>query len=185
MAKKKQKNNGSGQQFLSSELFLQRRMRTVPIGECYVNDTLTTHGEGYVVVSRNHTGGRISFACFLVDVWCCGVKDSLYRLRVEKEDFEEFIARIMGIPCSYDEAHNWVYGAIAFAEEAGIKPDKSFALSQFFLQEDDEQVPLIEFEFGKDGKHCLVAHSQLEASRYLPLLKKNLGDDGFSYILPV
>ena len=36
------------------------------------------------------------------------------------------------------------------------------------LEEDDDKIPLIEYEYGKDGKHTLVAHSGLEASRYLP-----------------
>ena len=181
---KKNKKKGGGQQFLSDEQFIRQRMRALPLGECYITDGITEHGEGYVVVSRKHTGGRISFACYLVDAWCCGVKDSLYRLRQEDFEFDDFISQVDARPCSYDEAHNWVYGSIAFAEEAGIAPDKSFALSKYFLEEDTDDIPLIEFEFGKDGKHCLVAHSRLEASRYLPLLKKHLGNDGFSYILP-
>ncbi len=35
----------------------------------------------------------------------------------------------------------------------------------------------------KDSKHTLVAHSHLEASRYLPLLEKNLGKGKFDFIL--
>ena len=185
MAKKKQKKNSdSGQQFLSDKEFVRQRVQALPIGDCYITDSIEKNGEGYVVVSRRHTGGRVSFACYLIDTWCCGVKDSFYRLRLEDYEFKEFIERIDGISCSYDEVHNWVYGSIAYAEEADIKPDKSFALTRYFLQEDTDDVPLIEFEFGKDGKHCLVAHSRLEASRYLPLLKKSLGEDGFNYILP-
>lgn len=185
MAKKKQKKNSDGgQQFLSDKEFVRQRVQALQIGDCYISGSIEKNGEGFVVVSRRHTGGRVSYACYLVDTWCCGVKDSFYRLRHEDYEFEEFIERIKGIPCSYDEAHNWVYGAIAYADEAGIKPEKSFALTKYFLQEDTDDVPLIEFEFGKDGKHCLVAHSRLEASQYLPLLKKNLGEDGFNYILP-
>lgn len=147
-----------------------------------MTDDLTSIGEGYVVVSRNHTGGRISAACFLVDAYCVGVKDSFYRLRMEEEDFYDLIETIGADECSYEEAHNWIYGAIAFAEEAGIKPDASFALTQYMLEEDTEDIPLIGHEFGRDGMHFLAAKNKLEASRYLPLLKKNLGDNFDFYI---
>ena len=152
-------------QFLSDEQFIRQRMRALTLGDCYITDGITEHGEGYVVVSRKHTGGRISFACYLVDAWCCGVKDTFYRLRQEDFEFDDFINQIDGQPCGYDEAHNWVYGSIAFAEEAGIAPDKSFALAKYFLEEGTDDIPLIEYPFGKDGKHCLVAHSRLEASQ--------------------
>ena len=98
MAKKKQKKNSdSGQQFLSDKEFVRQRVQALPIGDCYITDSIEKNGEGYVVVSRRHTGGRVSFACYLIDTWCCGVKDSFYRLRQEGYEFEEFIKRIDGI----------------------------------------------------------------------------------------
>ena len=45
------------------------------------------------------------------------------------------------------------------------------------VEEDTDDVPLIEYEFGKDGQHFLVVDSELEASKYLPTLRKTLGDD--------
>lgn len=186
MAKKKAKKHSTtgGQQFLSDEQFVRQRIRTLQIGTCYASDDFSEYGEGYVIVSRRHTGGRVSFAAFLVDSWCIGVKNSFYRLRMEDYELEELVDQTDVTECSYEEAHNWIYGAIDFAEEAGIKPDKSFALTRFFLEEDTDDVPLIEHEFGKDGKHCLVTYSNLETSRYLPLLRKNLGEGNFDYLLP-
>ena len=150
-----------------------------------MSDDLETMGEGHIIVSRKHTGGRVSMAVYLVDIWCVGVKDTFYRLRLEDYEFKELIDTYrLGLrECSYDEAHNWIYGAIAFAEEAGIEPDKSFKITQYMLEEDDDNIPLIEYEYGKDGKHTLVAHSRLEASRYMPLLEKNLGHGNYDYIL--
>ena len=185
MAKKKQNKQGGGQQFLSDENFIRQRVRNLEIGPCYITDDITSQGEGFVVVSRLHTGGRISLACYLLDVYCVGVKDSFYRLRMEDYDLDEFIDKIEGKECSYDEAHNWVYGAIDFAEEGGISPDKSFNLTKYFLKEDTDDVPLIEYEYGKDGQHMLICHSNLEAGKYLPQLRKTLGEDGFKYIIGI
>ena len=183
MAKKKQKKQQ--QQFLSPDQFVKQRARSLEIGTCYVSNDIEAMGEGHVIVTRKHTGGKISMAVYLVDIWCVGVKDSFYRLRLEDYEFDDLIGtyRIGLRECSYDEAHNWVYGAIAFAEEAGIKPDKSFNITQYMLEEDDENIPLIEYEYGKGGKHTLVTRSRLEASRYLPLLEKNLGNGNFDFIV--
>ncbi|MBR1463215.1 MAG: hypothetical protein IJ604_07555 [Prevotella sp.] len=181
MAKKKQKKQ-QGQQFLSPEQYMKQRARTLEIGKCYMTD-ITEVGEGHILVTRNHTGGKISMAVFLVDAYCLGVKDSFYRLRLEDYELEEIIDKIGAEECTYEEAHNWIYGSIAYAEEAGIEPDKSFNLTRYMLEEDTDDIPLIEYEFGKDGKHMLVAHSHLEASRYLPLLKQNLGEGNYDFVI--
>lgn len=181
MAKKKQKKQQTGQQFLSPEQYMKQRARSLKIGACYVSDEMTESGEGHVIVTRQHTGGRISVAFYLVDIFCLGVKDSFFRLRLEEDELEDMLDRIPSIrECSYEEAHNWIYGAIAWAEEAGIAPDKSFAITKYMLEKDTDDVPLIEYEFGRDGKHLLIANNNLEASRYLPLMKKNLGEGNFT-----
>ncbi len=184
MSKKKHKKQQAGQQFLSPEQFMKQRARSLEIGTCYVSEDITECGEGHVIVTRRHTGGRVSVAVYLVDIYCIGVKDSFFRLRLEDDELEEMLDSAPSIrECSYDEAHNWIYGAIAWAEEAGIEPDKSFAVTKYMLEEDTDDISLIEYEFGRDGKHLLVANNNLEASRYLPLLKKNLGEGNFMFTI--
>ena len=180
MAKKKSKKKHQEQQPLSPERFLREKARGLEISKCFVSNDITICGEGHVVVSRLQKSGKISAAFYLVDIYCLGVKDSFYRLRLDEDEFEEMIDRMVPYnieECSYEVAHNWIYGAIAFAEEAGIKPDKSFNLTQYMLEEDTDEVPLIEYEYGRNGKHFLVAKNKLEASRYLPSMKAHLGDN--------
>lgn len=179
MAKKKQKKQ---QQFLSPEQFMKQRARKLELGKCYMTD-LNEYGLGHIIVTRNHTGGKVSMAEYLVDIYCLGVKDSFYRLRMDDYEVEDIVRQIDAMECPYNEAHNWIYGAIAFAEEAGIEPDKSFNLTQYMLEEDTDDIPLMEFEYGKEGKHLLVAHNRQEANRYLPLLKQNLGDGNYDFIV--
>ena len=187
MAKKKQKKSQTGQTFLSPDQYVKQRVRSLQIGKCYVSEVIDKASMGHVVVTRQHTGGRLSVAFFLVDMACLGVKDSFYILRMEDFEFDERLKDSNNTyrECSYEEAHNRIYGAIAYAEEAGIKPDKSFLLTQYFLEEDTDDIPLQEFEYGLNGKHHLVCHSNLEASRYLPLLRKNLGEGNFSYLINI
>lgn len=184
MAKKKNKK-AQQQQFLSPQNFLRQRARSLAIGECYFTPAIEETGEGIAIVSRKHTGGRVSYAVYLVDIWCVGVKDTYYRLRCEESDFEAFVEH-MGPqvePMSYEEVHNWIYGAVAFADEAGIPPHKDFALTKYMLEEDTDDIPLIDHEFGKEGKYFLVAKNGLEASRYLPYLKKNIGEGNFDFLI--
>ena len=94
-------------------------------------------------------------------------------------------AQRAALTCSYEEAHNRVWGSVAYAEEAGIAPDKSFRLTQYMLDEDTDDVPLIEYEYGKDGKHFLTCNSELEASRYLALMRKNLGEGNYHFIVGI
>ena len=142
------------------------------------------YGEGHVIVTRRHTSGKLTIGFYLVDLYCTGVKDTYYRFGMEAYELEELIANNdMFETCTYDEAHNLIYGAIAFAEEAGIAPHKDFALTQYILEEDDEHIPLIEYEYGRDGKHCLITQTKLEASRYLPLLEKTLGQGNYDFFL--
>lgn len=181
--KKKKKQSSNGQQYLSAEQYIRQKARTLEIGRCYMSDRIETIGEGYVIVSRNHTGGNITMACYLIDTNCLGVKDSFYHFRISEEEFDEIVYTTGARECSYDEAHNMVYGSIEYAEEAGIAPDKSFNLTQYILKEDTDDIPLIEYEYGMEGKHTLIAHNHLEASKYLPLLKENLGDGNYTYII--
>ena len=163
-------------------------MRSVPLDKCYIMEDLAeTSGLCHIVVSRRHTGGRVSAALFMVDMFCLGVTESFYRLRIEEDELQDLLNAREGIldfrECTYEEAHNRIYGAVAFAEEAGIKPDRSFLLTQYMLEEDTDDVPLLEFEYGKQGRHFLVCDTHLEASRYLPTLRKALGEDGFDYLI--
>lgn len=179
MAKKKAKK-GQQQTFVSPENYIRQKARTLKIKSCYISDLYDEIGMGFVIVAREHTGGNITFGAYLVDRFCLGVKDTFFRMRMSPYEFEDYLdkAGMAGLrEISYEEAHNIIYGAVEFAQEAGIEPHKNFALTQYILEEDNEDIPLIEYEYGKDGQHYLMANSMLEASKYLPKLRKNLGDN--------
>ena len=181
MAKKKSTNHQQPQQTLSPERFIREKARQVPIYKCYLDADLTVCGEANIIIVRKHKNDKYTIAVFLVDIFCCGVKDSFYKLRLDEYDYDEFMQRYVYSrnmkEVEYVEAHNWIFGAIAWAEEAGIAPDKSFNLTQYLLEEDDDNIPLIEYEFGHNGHHCLITLTKLQASKYLPTLKKTLGDN--------
>ncbi|MBD5275177.1 MAG: hypothetical protein HDS37_03625 [Bacteroides sp.] len=81
----------------------------------------------------------------------------IYRADADAIDFQNLLKGVFrdGIyeEISYAEAHNLIYGAIEFAEEADIEPYGDFNVAEYILEEDTDKLPLIEYDYGKDGKH--------------------------------
>lgn len=190
MAKKKSKNKSKGQQqaALSPYRFMREKARTLPIGQCYIGPPdWQESGMAHIIVTRVRPSGNLVMASFLVDTFCLGVKDAGYHENMAPSDFEEYLdkyRRGMGLEeISYNEAHNIIYGAMAFAEDGGIRPSKDFYPAGYILEEDTDDIPMIEYDFGKNGKHLLIVHPDRKEMPYYHILKKNLGDD-FEYVMP-
>lgn len=180
MAKKKKNTQNPA---ISEDRLIRERMRRLEIGPCYVSDGLSRGEYGLVIVSRKHTGGRVSFCVYMIDPLCLGLKDATWKVRAFEDELDYYsndYGQIAMRQCDYVEAHNWIYGAIDWAEEAGIEPPKRWRIAQYFLAQDTDEVPLLDLPFGLDGKHFLLAKDTAELNRYLPLLRANLGDD-FKY----
>lgn len=175
---------------ISIENKIKQRGRTWEIGDCYIDrQSLMKEGEGDIIVTRKHKGGKITVACFLIDRWCTGVKDTFFEAMLDSYEYEKFLQKIseVGIEkADYIEAHNWIFGAVEYASEAGIKPHKNFAVTKFLLEDDeDERIPIIEYEFGDNGKYHLVCQTQQEANKYLPALERNIGKGNFLFTIGI
>ena len=182
MAKKKQQ-----QQQISPERLIRERGRSLEIYECLMDkESMKKDGESPIIVTRKHKGDKYTSAFYLVDSYCTGVKDTFYRVRLDEDEYKDLMRHVCR-GCNlekvdYVEAHNWIFGAIEFAAEAGIDPHKDFAVTKWLLEDDEEDtIPIIEYDFGRDGKHHLVTQTQAEANKYLPALRANLGND-FTFV---
>ena len=183
MGKKKKRTNQSRP--FSEIDYIKNRVRTLPTGKCYLSEDWEKGGEAIAIVTRCHPKGTLTAGVFLIDTLCLGLKDSICRFNMDSHELDNFINDFYhGVPMKetdYVTVHNLIYGAIEFAEEAGILPDKSFELTRYILSPDTEDIPLMQFDFGKDGRHLLIANNRVELDYYLPKLKKSLGDN-FRYI---
>lgn len=182
MAKKKKKSKSSGSKPLSDKRFLAEKARFLPIYACYVTDEWEKAGEAQVVVARERPNGNLCVGIFLCDAWCLGVKDVFGAVNITKEDFQKRVLDRNDLlkECDYVYAHNLIYGSEAFAAEVDIKPTPEFARWSRVLEEDTDDVPLIEIEFGDHGKYHLVAKAGSKDALYAHRLKQKLGDD-FTY----
>jgi len=189
MAKKKKKSKGAAAKPMSPEQYIREKARLLLIGKCYVTQGWQQYGTCSVIVTRLHPTGTLTVGLYLVDTFCRGVYDAFCRFSIDEYEFEDimnhFSASKEGLEeVEYPVAHNIIYGAVEFAAEAGIKPTPGFSLARYILEEDTDDVPLIEYDFGRDGKHWLMVHSELEASSYLPAMKRTLGDNFEVTIMP-
>ena len=132
MTKKKQKKQQAGLQFPSPEQYMKQCVRSLEIGKCNITEVIEECGEGH-----------FNAPFYLVDMLCLGAKDSFYHLTLAEEEMDKFLDNGQVLrECSYEEAHNWIYGAISWEEEAGIEPYKSFAITQYILEEVTDDIPL-------------------------------------------
>ena len=162
----------------TEEQFIRLKMRSLPITECLMETGWEERGLCCIVVNRQHPNGKITMGVFLVDNFCLGLKETHYFFEIPDEDYATRIGGDVAMKkVSYEEVHNFIYGAIAFAEEVGIKPAKSFELTQYILEEDTEDIPLIEYPYGKNGKYYLYADTLMELNTHLKHLQNVLGDE--------
>jgi hypothetical protein len=150
MAKKKSKKVV---QMLSPENYIRQRSRGLPIHKCWITKDWREIGKTSIIISRKHTNGNISFCFYLVDLFCMGVKDTFFEFNTDERDLIERITENNGYnqfeEISYELAHNIIYSAIEFAEEYGFQPHKDFTrTTEFFLEEDDDRIKLINIECG-------------------------------------
>lgn len=178
------KKKNSRQSPFSESDYIRHRVRSLPVGKCFMAPGWEETGETVTIVTRCHPKGTITVGLYLVDTFCLGVKDSFYRFSIDDYDLEKLLGdygRVGMEETEYAVVHNLIYGALEFAEEAGISPCKEFSLTKYILEEDTDAIPLMEFDYGNNGKHFLVADSRSQLDFYLPKLRRNLGDD-FSYV---
>ncbi|MDR0394367.1 MAG: DUF1186 family protein [Tannerella sp.] len=184
MAKKKAKQQN---QLLSPEKYIKTRARMLPIGECLIRREWQKYGMTDVIVPRIHQSGNTTIGVYLLDIFCLGVKDTMYMFNLEPHEYEDFLSTMFSDGdydvVTYEEVHNIIYGAIEYAEELGFKPEKTFAITKYILEEDTEDIPLIEYEFGKDGKPFLITKSRFEYNKYFPTLEKNVGSGNFDFLI--
>ena len=182
MAKNKKSKGGGQPKQLSAEQYIRRNARSLEIGRCFVNSDWQESGCAVVFVERKHKQGNSTVGVYLVDTYCLGVKDTYYMFNTlpsEVDEHIEFVCESYNLKeVDYVLAHNIVYGAVAFAEDAGISPCREFNLTtSYILEEDSDDVELIEYEFGKNGKYLLIIKDPVKMSYYKDLLEKNVPDD--------
>lgn len=164
---------------LSPEKYITTRARLLPLGKTYISRTAADTGTYAILVTRTHTGGTITGGIYLIDTYCLGVKYSTYFFSIDPDEFQESLrsSKLDYEEVEYAEAHNLIYGALEYAEEAGIEPAREFKVSEYILEPDDEKIPLMDFEFGHNGIRELIIGPDYQEMKYIPALEENVPEE--------
>ena len=143
---------------------IRARARSLPLGRCYITRGWEESREGNVIVTRMHKQGGVTVGAFLVDLALLGIKDSTYRFNLSQEEYADFLNKMHAKDAmeetDYVLAHNLIYGALEYAESFRIKPHKDFSVSRYILEEDTEEIPLMDIEFGVEGVPTIFTSNQ-------------------------
>lgn len=182
MAKsRKKKKSSSGAQKFSVNSFLKNQLRKLPVEQCYITPDWQEIGIATIIIIRKHVNGNYSAAMFYVDLLCEGVRDTHFIINEPEYELDELL-NDKDEACSYELAHNILWGAIDFADEIGLKPHKDFAKTQYFLEEDTDEIEFIDIEFGKSGRPIVCTSNEGNRSRLIATLDKTIGRENFGIL---
>lgn len=174
---------------ISPEKYIITKSRSLEIDRCYLIGDVEA-GKLQVIISRKHKTGNITAGFYLVDLWCMGIKDSFFDFNLTESDFglllESMYDRADLTEVDYVQAHNIIYAAYEYALDLGIKQSPIFEkTTKYLLEEDNDDIPLIEIECGRDGRPFYEqgSESAAEASKVIRTLEKSVGKGGFDYQL--
>ena len=167
------------------------RARTFPILECVINAGWEHNemGLNQVVVAREQPSGQVVFASYLVDVYCLGVKNTLWkagfsRANYERGKAERLFARMGAYEvCSPELAHQMVYQAIDYAARFGFEPQADFAVTEYLLEPRGTYAEPYALTFGKDGQPFFMAGPHDDAKAIIDQLERTAGPGKFHYLV--
>jgi hypothetical protein len=137
-----------------SNIFLEA-VAKAPIYDCFSAQGLFDTGIGYVGFSRRLQDGRVATSFFLLDVYCLGVKDALFRVAPKSEYEElknEFTSRTPIVERSPAYVRKLVEGAIEFALVFGLAPHRDYLVAKWIFGDVDPAECREVFAYGVGGK---------------------------------
>jgi len=164
-----------------------RRATAAPLHGCFVQDSTFESGVGMVILSRKTGARSFIVGAFLVDAYCLGVKDAMFR-QVDEGEFETLLdgigktARLAPVEPSY--ARKLLRDAAAYAQSLGLAPHADYAAVEPLFGDVSADACDVQFQFGHQGRPLYVpgpTESPTQIRRRLDLLRRRLGDDGFDF----
>ncbi len=130
-----------------------------PVVQALVGVKLWDEGIGYLVLARQGSDGELIFAAYLVDVYCLGVKNALWRTgtRTDLEETIEHLSQIQKMcPIAPACLAKIVKGAVEYAQYYGFSPHPDYRHASMLLEGIDPAACPERFAFGRDGKPLYI-----------------------------
>lgn len=163
-----------------------------PIHECLVPEGLFETGLGTVIFVRRMPDGMLAITAFVVDVFCLGIKDALFKVASEQA-YENMIKPgltepseqvLLKVEPAY--ARKLIQGAVGYAEGLGFPPHPDYQNAKGIFGDVDSLTCSTEFGYGREGKpfYCRGPHESVSrASGIVEQLQRKCGAGGFDYLV--
>jgi hypothetical protein len=161
------------------------RAARAPIQHCLLMDSLFEIGVGTLVLARGATPHYVGMGCFLIDVFCLGIKDVVFK-ELDEEMLEPFwqtmdvAAPMISVDPSY--ARKLLRDLAAWSHKIGFPPHREFAAVEPLFGDVNADACDAVFQFGCDGKPRYIpgpSESRLQIRDRLEHLRTTLGEGGF------
>ena len=165
---------------------------SAPILDAFALDGLWDSGIGHVLLSRRLPDGKVAVGMFLVDRYCLGVKDAMWRILSLDDYRRELLGRISRagklIEISPEFARKIVEGAVRYAGDLGLPPHRDYHKAGRIFGSLDASASDENIEFGQDGRPLFVPgpnDSSLRIAHVIATLRASCGDGNSNYVLMV
>jgi hypothetical protein len=162
---------------------------SAPIVDVFVPAMIFEAGIGTVWMSRHLPDGRYAIVGILVDIWCLGVKNAMYKI-MDSSEYTGLLKDIHSNPYEQPQPQSPAYArkliedALAYAADLGFEPHPDYRIARLILGDIDTAECPESFVFGKGGKPFYVNGPNDTPSmqrRTLKQLERRCGPDGYHY----
>lgn len=178
---RKRKAQARAQSYRSSRA--AARAATLPIQDCLATKNLFETGIGMVVLTRALPSGDLLVAAFLVDVFCLGVKNVVYRVAPPQQCaqfVQNFVLETIHPTC----LRKLIEGAVEYARALGFAPHPDYAGAARLFGNIEAAMCPVRYTYGKDGKPFYVSgpnDTPAQSRRIIDTLRRQLGEDGYQF----
>jgi hypothetical protein len=177
---------------INPEKYIREKSRNLPIYKCWINGDWEIARQANIIIAREHANGNLTVCFYVIDLGCLGIIASFLDFNcpaaeiIQKVKDNDIANNIIDVP--YVLVHNIIFSSVEYAEDLGFKPAESFTKTMsFFLEEDNDDIPLISIECGgNDGKPLYIASeedSEKKRKQIMAQLEKAVGKGNFNYFL--
>jgi hypothetical protein len=164
--------------------------RTFPILECWITaDWKKGSGLVQIILSRQQPNGKICCGVYLVDKYCLGLKNTLAKINMSPERYQEIYNDIASrqslTQCPIELVHQMIYEAIDYAAQFGFEPQSDWTQTQYMLAPRGELKEPYKLEFVKDGKPLFISGPYDNVPKIMKQLEKTAGPGNYHYMAQV
>ena len=187
--RRKKRARSSDSSEYSHRVRLIKNAKSYPLHECLIDKEWQDRGLAQILLSRRQPNNKLIFGVYLVDIYCLGLKNTFCNANISLEEYQKLklatFEETVLVPCSQGKVCKIIFGAIEYSRRLGFKPQKDFDLSQYVLEELQNNDCDLTLEFGKDGKPFYIAGPDDDFETIIETLRKNVGEDNFHFIAPL